>query len=127
MGSSRLHRARQAVARAVGGGHAQLDVSFFMGLLSYPASAPVPCLEATAGGGGGQWCQPVSTPRAGTPLSRVPAVPIRLVLAEDNYLLREGLRRLIDSQPESQLLAAREGTTRGARLTAGVIHMLSTR
>ncbi len=35
-------------------------------------------------------------------------MPIRLVLAEDNYLLREGMRRLIDSQPELELLAACE-------------------
>jgi len=33
-------------------------------------------------------------------------VPIRLVLAEDNYLLREGVSRLIESRPELELLAA---------------------
>jgi DNA-binding NarL/FixJ family response regulator len=32
--------------------------------------------------------------------------PIRLVLAEDNYLLREGLSRLIEAQPELELAAA---------------------
>ncbi len=35
-------------------------------------------------------------------------MPIRLVLAEDNYLLREGVRRLIETQPELELLAACE-------------------
>jgi len=33
-------------------------------------------------------------------------VPISLVLAEDNYLLREGLSRLIEAQPELVLAAA---------------------
>ncbi len=31
-------------------------------------------------------------------------MPIRVVLAEDNYLLREGVRRLIESQPELELV-----------------------
>jgi len=35
-------------------------------------------------------------------------VPIRLVLAEDNYLLREGMSRLIEAQPELELVAACE-------------------
>ncbi len=35
-------------------------------------------------------------------------MPIRLVLAEDNYLLREGVSRLIESRPELELLAACE-------------------
>lgn len=35
-------------------------------------------------------------------------MPIRLVLAEDNYLLREGMRRLIEAQPELELLASCE-------------------
>ncbi len=35
-------------------------------------------------------------------------MPIRVVLAEDNYLLREGVRRLIEAQPELELLAACE-------------------
>ncbi len=33
-------------------------------------------------------------------------MPIRLVLAEDNYLLREGMSRLIDAQPELELVEA---------------------
>jgi DNA-binding NarL/FixJ family response regulator len=33
-------------------------------------------------------------------------VAIRVVLAEDNYLLREGVRRLIEAQPELELAAA---------------------
>lgn len=33
------------------------------------------------------------------------AVPIRLVLAEDNYLVREGVRQLIEMQPELELAA----------------------
>ncbi len=33
------------------------------------------------------------------------AVPIRVVLAEDNYLVREGVRQLIDAQPELQVVA----------------------
>jgi DNA-binding NarL/FixJ family response regulator len=32
-------------------------------------------------------------------------VPIRLVLAEDNYLVREGVRQLIESQPDLQVVA----------------------
>ena len=35
-------------------------------------------------------------------------MPIRLVLAEDNYLLREGVCRLIESRPELELVAACE-------------------
>jgi DNA-binding NarL/FixJ family response regulator len=35
-------------------------------------------------------------------------VPIRLVLAEDNYLLREGVSRLIEAQPELELAEACE-------------------
>ncbi len=33
------------------------------------------------------------------------AVPIRLVLAEDHYLVREGVRRLLDAQPELEVAA----------------------
>jgi DNA-binding NarL/FixJ family response regulator len=32
-------------------------------------------------------------------------MPIRVVLAEDHYLLREGVRRLLESQPELQVVA----------------------
>ncbi len=35
----------------------------------------------------------------------LPAVPIRLVLAEDNYLVREGVRRLLESRPELEVAA----------------------
>lgn len=35
-------------------------------------------------------------------------MPIRLVLAEDNYLLREGMSRLIEAQPELELAEACE-------------------
>ena len=35
-------------------------------------------------------------------------MPIRVVLAEDNYLLREGMSRLIEAQPELELAAACE-------------------
>ncbi len=35
-------------------------------------------------------------------------MPIRLVLAEDNYLLREGMTRLIEAQPEFELSAVCE-------------------
>src|SRR5438445_2522929 len=34
------------------------------------------------------------------------AVPIRLVLAEDHYLVREGIRRLLDAQPDIEVVAA---------------------
>jgi DNA-binding NarL/FixJ family response regulator len=34
------------------------------------------------------------------------AVPIRLVLAEDHYLVREGVRRLLDAQPDMEVAAA---------------------
>jgi DNA-binding NarL/FixJ family response regulator len=33
-------------------------------------------------------------------------VPIRLVLAEDNYLVREGVRRLLETQPDLEVAAA---------------------
>jgi DNA-binding NarL/FixJ family response regulator len=33
-------------------------------------------------------------------------VPIRLVLAEDHYLVREGVRRLIEGEPDLDLVAA---------------------
>src|SRR5215831_316681 len=33
------------------------------------------------------------------------SVPIRVVLAEDNYLVREGLRRLLETQPDVELAA----------------------
>ena len=32
-------------------------------------------------------------------------MPIRLVLADDHYLVREGIRRLLESEPELQILA----------------------
>jgi DNA-binding NarL/FixJ family response regulator len=35
-------------------------------------------------------------------------LPIRVVLAEDNYLVREGVRQLIDAQPEVELVAVCE-------------------
>jgi DNA-binding NarL/FixJ family response regulator len=35
-------------------------------------------------------------------------VPIRVVLAEDNYLVREGVRRLIEMEPELELAAVCE-------------------
>ena len=35
-------------------------------------------------------------------------MPIRIVLAEDNYLLREGVRRLIEAQPDLALVAVCE-------------------
>jgi DNA-binding NarL/FixJ family response regulator len=37
--------------------------------------------------------------------SYAPAVPIRLVLAEDNYLVREGLRRLLATRKELDVVA----------------------
>ncbi len=33
-------------------------------------------------------------------------MPIRLVLAEDNYLVREGVRRLLETQPDLEVVAA---------------------
>jgi DNA-binding NarL/FixJ family response regulator len=33
-------------------------------------------------------------------------MPIRLVLAEDNYLVREGVRRLLEARPEVEVVAA---------------------
>jgi DNA-binding NarL/FixJ family response regulator len=33
-------------------------------------------------------------------------VPVRLVLAEDHYLVREGLRRLLETQPDLEVAAA---------------------
>src|SRR5262245_22342408 len=38
----------------------------------------------------------------------LPPVAIRLVLAEDHYLVREGVRRLLDSQPELEVAAVCE-------------------
>ena len=34
------------------------------------------------------------------------AMPIRLVLADDHYLVREGIRRLLDAQPDMEVIAA---------------------
>jgi DNA-binding NarL/FixJ family response regulator len=34
------------------------------------------------------------------------AVPIRLVLAEDHYLVREGIRRLLEAEPDIEVVAA---------------------
>jgi DNA-binding NarL/FixJ family response regulator len=34
------------------------------------------------------------------------AMPIRLVLAEDHYLVREGIRRLLDAQPDMEVAVA---------------------
>jgi DNA-binding NarL/FixJ family response regulator len=34
------------------------------------------------------------------------AMPLRLVLAEDHYLVREGIRRLLDAQPDLEVVAA---------------------
>jgi DNA-binding NarL/FixJ family response regulator len=33
------------------------------------------------------------------------SVPLRIVLAEDHYLVREGIRRLLDSRPEIEVVA----------------------
>ena len=42
----------------------------------------------------------------GTPVGAYPLlVPIRLVLAEDHYLVREGLRRLLEAEPDVELAA----------------------
>lgn len=35
-------------------------------------------------------------------------MPIRVVLAEDNYLVREGVRRLLESQPDLELVGVAE-------------------
>ena len=45
--------------------------------------------------------------RAGGATSRAysPPVPIRIVLAEDHYLVREGVRRLLDAQPGFEVAA----------------------
>ena len=43
------------------------------------------------------------SPRLARPYS--PSVPIRLVLAEDNYLVREGVRRLLETQPDLEIVA----------------------
>ena len=37
---------------------------------------------------------------------RILSMPIRLVLAEDNYLVREGVRRLLETQPGLEVAAA---------------------
>ena len=42
-------------------------------------------------------------PRGGA--SYPSSVPIRIVLAEDNYLVREGVRRLLETQPDLELAA----------------------
>ena len=38
----------------------------------------------------------------------LPPLPIRIVVAEDSYLVREGVRRLLDSRPELEVVAACE-------------------
>jgi DNA-binding NarL/FixJ family response regulator len=45
----------------------------------------------------------ITQPRA--PVHILGAVPLRLVLAEDHYLVREGIRRLLDAQPELEVAA----------------------
>jgi len=42
------------------------------------------------------------------PACILPFVPIRVVLAEDNYLVREGVKTLIESEPELELVAVCE-------------------
>ena len=49
---------------------------------------------------------PNRTGRPATGRTKLVAVPIRLVFAEDNYLLREGVTQLIESQPELELAAS---------------------
>lgn len=57
----------------------------------------------------GQWCWPHLT-EVGAPLcprlAYPPVVPLRVVLAEDNYLLREGLAQLLSLSDEVELVAA---------------------
>ena len=50
---------------------------------------PAPHLEVMPGS--------ISTPILG-------GVPIRVVIAEDNYLVREGIRQLIESLPDLELV-----------------------
>jgi DNA-binding NarL/FixJ family response regulator len=35
-------------------------------------------------------------------------VPIRLILAEDNYLVRQGVKQLLESQPDLELVSVCE-------------------
>jgi PleD family two-component response regulator len=42
------------------------------------------------------------------PGGRLPVVPIRVILAEDNYLVREGVRRLLETEPDLELVAVCE-------------------
>jgi DNA-binding NarL/FixJ family response regulator len=47
-------------------------------------------------------------------------VPIKVVLAEDSYLVREGVRRLLEHEPDIELVAVCEPVTPGPALLAGV-------
>jgi DNA-binding NarL/FixJ family response regulator len=47
-------------------------------------------------------------PEAPAPSSYSCAVPLRLVLAEDHYLVREGVRRLLSTQPDLEVAAVCE-------------------
>jgi len=46
--------------------------------------------------------------RASTVVRMLAPLPIRIVVAEDNYLVREGVRRLLDSRPEFEVAATCE-------------------
>jgi DNA-binding NarL/FixJ family response regulator/DNA-binding SARP family transcriptional activator/class 3 adenylate cyclase len=51
--------------------------------------------------------RPVAVPRQGVETGALPEPhAIRIVLAEDNYLVREGIRRLLETQPELELVAS---------------------
>src|SRR5207247_761876 len=74
---------------------------------SRPRASETEPAGARPGQASGSWrCRPRSA-RAGalpSPAYSRP-VPIRLVLAEDHYLVREGVRRLLEAQPELEVAA----------------------
>src|SRR5439155_19749149 len=64
-------------------------------------------------GRGIRWCQydrsaGISLPEAPPPGAYPCPVGIRVVLAEDHYLIREGVRRLIEAEPDLDLVSVCE-------------------
>ena len=55
-----------------------------------------PALEVPAG---------IAAPNAARPAQEAPLPSMRLVLAEDHYLLREGMRRLLETNPDLEVAA----------------------
>src|SRR5256885_13699246 len=64
-----------------------------------------PSKGSQVGNGNKRMLGPTFDGEAWPPTTILFTVPIRVVLADDNYLLREGVRQLIETQPELELAA----------------------